>query len=215
MLNSCIVNSQLKLLGLSGNSVTIQAIQSRFAQIKQLFKENHTDPVFISAKAAYSYLKANYVPAKDYVDGIPVYEITLRLSDIYCNRTFFINEVEFTASISCFSRFVRYSNCIILYSVISDMGFKYNELDLLYTLDIDMLTAITGSNADVMFLNKTLLNVSIPPLSNNDTVITVYNNGLSNGHTTGNLYIKLNISAPVLNPAQLLALQKFISNNIR
>lgn len=216
MLNNSIIKNHLNVLGLSGSRVTIQDIKNKYKQIAEVFNPETCDVAqFKLIQESYRFLKSEYVQVKDYVNGIPVYEVELTLSDIYCNRPYRINGTEFTASTSCLKPLQNFQSCIILYKVQSNLGFKYNGLDLLYTLDIDILDAIIGVNKCITLLNGSLLEFKVPEMSLHGTIITINNEGLCNGKDIGNLYIKLNVIAATLPDHKLHALQSFIRDNIR
>lgn len=216
MLNNYIVNQHLKKLGLSGSRITIQEIKSRYKEIAELFDPNTFDQTkFKEIQESYQFLKSSYMTVKDYVNGIPVYEVNLKLSDIYCNRIYKINGIEFTACSSCLKPLHNYQTCILLYKVHSENGFKYNGIDLLYELEIDVLDALVGTSKTIKLLDDSLLEVTIPPNSNHDSVITIHNSGLSDNKSTGNLYIKLKTISPMLTENKIKELKQFIRTNLR
>lgn len=204
------------MLGLSGTRLTIQAIKSRYKEIAEAFDPNIFDSdKFKEIQEAYQFLKTNYVPVKDYINGIPVYEVNLKLSDIYCNRVYNVNGVKFTACSTCLKTMQNYQTCILLYKVHSDCGFKYNGIDLLYELEIDVLDALVGATRTIKLLDDSLLEINIPIKSVSDTVITIHNFGLSNSKETGNLYIKLKTVTPSLDEHKIKELKQFIETQLR
>lgn len=216
MLNNSIVKFHLNNLGLYGTRVKIQDIKAKYKQIAEVFNPATCDSSkFKQIQESYQFLKNEYVLVKDYVNDIPVYEIELTLSDIYCNKPYRINGIEFTACTTCLKSLHNYQSCIILYKVQSNLGFKYNGLDLLYTLDLDILDAITGTTQSITLLNNTTIEFEVPPMSINSSVITMVNQGFCNGKDIGNLYIKINTIASNIPDHKLQDLKTFIRNNVR
>lgn len=201
---------------MSGTRVTIQEIKERYKQIAEIFNPDTFDAAqFKEIQNAYDYLKKNYTPVKDYINGIPIYEVNLKLSDIYCNRPYYINGIEFVACSSCLKPVHNYQTHILLYKVQSDLGFKYNGIDLLYECEIDVLDALVGSTITIKLLDQSLFDVNIPAYSSNNSVITIYHSGLSDSKNVGNLYIKLKTIVPDMPMHKIDELKQFIRDKLR
>ena len=91
---------------------------------------------------------------------------------------------------------LRAGDLYVVLSIAAHKNFTKKGNDLYTNLDVDVFDALLGTKIDVKHFENTIT-VTVPPLTQQDDVITVKGKGmvLNNG-TQGNLYIKLNYKMP-------------------
>lgn len=90
--------------------------------------------------------------------------------------------------------------------VLHDPFFEVNGLDLIHTLDVDCLTAMSGGETIVKGIDGTEFQLTIPQCAQPNMGFRIPNQGLwqMNGLTRGNLIVKINITVPKsLSPDQV------------
>jgi curved DNA-binding protein len=94
--------------------------------------------------------------------------------------------------------------------------FEINGLDLITTLDVDCLTAMTGGDKEVVGLDGKTFQVSIPSGAQHNMGFRIREQGLwqMNSLTQGNLIVKINITVPGNLTADQIALVNQIRNTL-
>ena len=211
MLNESIIKQHLKVLGLSGN-VTRKEINARYRFIIDELSEDLESDNLQDIKNSYKFLKSCYAPYTSVVNKIPVYVVDITLSQIYSNSNMNINGILIPIDINALKGIITANSYIIKCNIIGDKGYRYSQLDLLYTLDITIIESLIGTTKEITLLDGTLLDVVVPPMSLKDDIITFKHLGFAR---SGNLYIQLNVVIPPIDNQQLIFIQDFFLKNIQ
>ncbi|MFP4415767.1 MAG: DnaJ C-terminal domain-containing protein [Chitinivibrionales bacterium] len=76
--------------------------------------------------------------------------------------------------------------------------FEQHDRDLVYTMDIDLFTALLGGRKQFQLLNGKKINLTIPPETDNDTLLRIPEKGMvgTDGRKSGDLLVRVRVHIP-------------------